>query len=82
MLASTGNLTLAVQHENARRLALVASRQSLDIDARRLYVKTWAGLLQLQVATGEKQVSEDELMRRYLGDFNSIHAEDEQAIEP
>lgn len=81
-LASDGKLTQSVQLESARRLAKVASQMSLDINARRLYVKTWASLLLLQNSTGEQAFGEDELRRRYRGDFQGIQAEDQAAFEP
>jgi hypothetical protein len=55
---------------------------SLDINARRLYVKTWASLLLLQSSTGEQTFGEDELRRRYLGGFQGIEADERAAFEP
>lgn len=80
--AFDGKLTKGVQLENSRCLAKVASQMSLDINARRLYVKTWASLLLLQSSTGEQSFGEDELRRRYLGDFQNIQAEDQATFEP
>lgn len=75
-------LSRLVQVGNAERLAQVASRQSLDINARRLYVKTWAGLLNLQMSQGERTFSEGELVDRYRGAFDDIRAEEQEAFEP
>jgi hypothetical protein len=80
--AYDGKLTHGVQLENSRRLARVASQMSLDINARRLYVKTWASLLLLQSSTGEQTFGEDELRRRYLGGFQGIEADERAAFEP
>lgn len=82
MAASDGKLSEAVQLENSRRLARVASKMSLDINARRLYVKTWASLLLLQSSTVEQVFGEDELRKRYLGDFRGIQDVDQAAFEP
>ena len=55
---------------------------SLATNARRSYVKTWARLLLLQHSTGEQAFGEDDLRKRYLGDFQGIQAEDQAAFEP
>jgi hypothetical protein len=81
-IAFDSKLNQSAQIENARRLAKVASQMSLDINARRLFVKTWAGLLLLQNSQGERNFGEDELRRRYLGDFQGIQAADQVAFEP
>ena len=65
-----------LQTRNARRLAQVASERSLEIDARRLFVKTWVNLLDIQAAEGEREMEDDELMERYSGSFDSMEAED------
>ena len=81
-IAFDSKLNQSAQIENARRLAKVASQMSLDINARRIFVKTWAGLLLLQNSQGERNFGEDELRRRYLGDFQGIQAADQVAFEP
>ena len=60
-----------LQRFNARRLAQVASTQSLDVNAR-LYVKTWVNVLNLQSSEGEREIDEEELARRYQGSFTSL----------
>lgn len=82
VVTSDGKISREVQLENSRRLAKVASLLSLDINSRRLYVKTWAGLLLWQVGSGERRIADDELRKRYLGDFQSIQADDQAAFEP
>ena len=66
----------ALQMGNARRLAQVASERSLDIDARRLFVKTWVNLLDVQASKGEREIDDIELMERYSGSFSSMEAGD------
>jgi hypothetical protein len=51
----------ATQNQNAQRLASVTSTRHLEVDARRLFVKTWCGLLEAQSQHGERAYSEDEL---------------------
>ncbi|MCY4559416.1 MAG: DUF2791 family P-loop domain-containing protein [Chloroflexi bacterium] len=67
---------LELQTRNARRLAQVASERSLEIDARRLFVKTWVNLLNIQASEGEREIEDDELMERYSGSFDSLEAGD------
>ena len=66
-----------LQRINARRLAQVASERTLDVDARRLFVKTWIGLLNIQSSGDEREIEDEELARRYRGSFESMDAETE-----
>ena len=66
-----------LQRINAQRLARVASERSLDVHARRLFVKTWVNLLDIQSSEGEREIEEDELMARYSGSFESVDTEPE-----
>ena len=66
-----------LQRINARRLARVASERNLDVDARRLFVKTWVNLLDLQSSEGEREIEDDELMARYSGSFKSVDSDAE-----
>lgn len=61
-----------LQRNNARRLAKVASERNLDVDARRLFVKTWVNLLDLQSSRGQREIEDDELKERYSGSFESV----------
>ena len=61
-----------LQRKNARRLAVLASERSLEVDARRLFVKTWVNLLNMQSVDGERTFDDDELMARYSGSFDSV----------
>ncbi len=69
----------ALQAENARRLADVASERNLDVDARRLFVKTWVNLLELQAQAGERSIGRDELVDRYEGVFNKFRSDEAHA---
>jgi len=82
MVASNDRLTRSLQLKNSVRLARTASQRSLGVDARRLFVKTWAGILAQQIEVGEREFSEDELTKRYTGDFDDIATKDKQAFEP
>ena len=82
LAASDGILSRETQIENSRKLAKVANRQTLDVNSRRLFVKTWASLLELQFANGEKSFDEDELLKRYQGDFSQVQSADKEAFEP
>ena len=80
-LIEVGTIALGIRFErelqriNARRLAQVASERSLDVDARRLFVKTWVNLLNLQSSEGERKIEDDELMARYSDSFESMGAD-------
>lgn len=71
-----------MQSANAQLLAKVASARSLDVNARRLFVKTWAGLLRLQANDGQRQFAEDELAQRYSGAFEDLRKADNESDEP
>ena len=82
-LIEVGTIALGIQFErglqriNARRLAQVASERSLDVDARRLFVKTWVNLLDIQSLEGEREIEDQELKARYSGSFESMNADTE-----
>jgi hypothetical protein len=81
-VAAEHPLTTSIQVENARKLAKVATKLTLDVNARRLFIKAWTGLLQLQIRAGEKAYEEDELAQRYRGEFDEIRRVDEEVFEP
>lgn len=68
-----------LQAENVRRLAEVACERNLDVDARRLFVKTWVSLLDLQAQAGERLIGRDELVGRYEGVFNRFKSDEAHA---
>lgn len=65
-----------VQTSNAAALARVAVQRTLEIDSRRLYIKTWVGLLELQSKNGERKLSPSELEDGYRGSIKSIDEDD------
>lgn len=71
-----------LQSANATALAAVASGRNLDIDARRLYVKTWVGLLEYQKNNGERRFPENEMSDRYTGSFENLRSADREDPEP
>jgi hypothetical protein len=81
MVVSDSNFDRDTQLENSRRLAKVAARMNLDVDARRLYVKACAGLLRLQLSQGSRLVPEDELMQRYRGEFDQMRMTEHKEFE-
>jgi len=81
MSVSDSNFDRDTQLENSRRLAKVAARMNLDVDARRLYVKACAGLLRLQLSQGTRLVPEDELIQRYRGEFDQMRMTEHKEFE-
>jgi hypothetical protein len=82
IVAHDSKISREIQIENALKLAKVANRQTLDVNSRRLFVKTWASLLELQITTGQKSFNEEELLQRYQGDFSQVQSADKEAFEP
>lgn len=72
----------SIQDPNVDNLARVAARRNLQVDARRLFVKTCVNILNLQSREGEVLLSEDELASRYAGFFNSLKELDQAEPEP
>ena len=68
-----------LQAENVRRLVDVACERNLDVDARRLFVKTWVNLLELQSQAGERSIGRDELVGRYEGVFSGFKSDEARA---
>jgi hypothetical protein len=66
-----------IQRVNMERLARVAADRSLQIDARRLFVKTCVNILDIQVHQGEREFGEEELANRYRGSFDSLKTRDQ-----
>lgn len=72
----------ALQTANVTVLARIAARRNLQVDARRLFVKTCIGLLTAQSAGGERRFEEDELAQRYAGSLDSLRSREEAEAEP
>lgn len=81
-IAKEVTFDLATQRSNVDTLARVATRRNLQVDARRLFVKTCVNVLELQATQGESILDEDELASRYAGFFNSLRERDEAEPEP
>ena len=73
---------VGLQTANATRLAEIAASRNLEVDARRLYVKTWVNLLEVQRVQGERAWDTEELSRRYQGAFDAVHRSDSGGVEP
>jgi hypothetical protein len=72
----------SVQVSNVENLARVATRRNLEVDARRLFVKTCVSILHLQAQQGESLLSDDELDKRYSGFFTSLKELERSEPEP
>ena len=71
-----------LQSANAENLARVAAERNLDVDARRLYVKTWVSLLEEQSEKEQRKFEIQELSKRYQGAFDSLRAAESDEFEP
>ena len=71
-----------LQHRNARQLARVATDRDLDVGARRMFVKTWVGLLDEQMRDGEREFRPEELAGLYQGTFESVKEAESEGAEP
>lgn len=81
-LATDHEYNRSIQQKNVDRLARVAGQYSLQIDARRLFVKTCVNILQLQATDGEKCLGDDELTNRYRGSFDRLKEQGQSEPEP
>ena len=81
-IATGHSFDIELQMGNVRRLVRVASDRNLDVDARRMFVKTWVSLLQIQAADGESEFHAEELTRRYQGDFEQLQGAHGEGFEP
>ena len=74
---ATGHrFNVELQVENARRLVHVACERNLDVAARRIFVKSWVNILQLQARSSERIMDRDELFERYQGVFDGFRSDD------
>ena len=81
-LATGHEFDASIQAENASRLARIAADRNLEVDARRLYIKTWVSLLEKQRIDGERELYEEELSLVYQGAFDSLHRAVPDEFEP
>jgi hypothetical protein len=71
-----------LQVGNVERLAQIAAERNLEIDARRLFVKTCVNILDIQTHQGEKDYPPEELSSRYRGSFDMLKEQDHEEYEP
>ena len=81
-MAHQWSLDQGVQLKNAENLARVAAKRDFEVSARRMYVKTWVGLLENQVSGEERVFSDDELGELYQGSFESLRDKEREEYEP
>jgi hypothetical protein len=81
-LATNYPFDVALQLRNTNVLARVATHLNLEINARRLFVKTWVNLLEIQFHRGEREFDEKELADRYRGYFDNLRNKEEADPEP
>ena len=81
-LATGHGFDNAIQKSNVELLARIAAERNLQIDARRLFVKTCVNILDVQVKRGERKFNEEELSDRYRGFFESMMHSDQKELEP
>ena len=78
-LATGHAFDVGLQADNARRLTMVACERNLDVDARRLFIKTWVNLLEYQAHDGERSIGQDDLVDRYEGVFRRFKSDEADA---
>ena len=71
-----------IQSGNAKLLARVAIARNLQVDARRLFVKTWVNILDMQAREGDRLLPEEELASRYAGILDNLEVADAAGHEP
>jgi hypothetical protein len=81
-LATGHRFDRSIQEINVTRLSEVAAERNLEVDARRLYVKSCTNILDLQVQQGEREFSQDELADRYRGFFDGMKNTEQSESEP
>ena len=81
-LATGHDFNRKIQINNLNTLTDIALSRNLDINARRLFVKTWVNILDHQTYDQEKAYTEEELTSRYQGNFNMIVERQQEVDEP
>jgi hypothetical protein len=74
-------LNLDLQRRNLRRLAELTATRRLEVNARRLFVKTWCSLLEEQARNGESEKSEVELTNLIEGAYSGFRKVEEERRE-
>ena len=70
-------LNLEMQRRNLRNLAEVTAKRRLEVNARRLFVKTWCSLLEEQARNGEAEKTESELSNLIEGAYSGFRQAEE-----
>ena len=81
-IATGHEFDFELQLKNAQTLSQVAADRNLEVDARRLYVKAWVNILNLQAQEGERLFTDDEISSRYQGFFDELRGSDQEDEEP
>ena len=81
-IATGHEFDIELQSKNAEVLSQVATDRNLEVDARRLYVKAWVNILNLQAQEGERVFYDDEISSRYQGFFDELQNSDRENEEP
>lgn len=68
-----------LQRRNLKHLADVTSNRILEVNARRLFVKAYCGLLEQQARTGEREYPESELSELIQGVYEGLRQSEEGA---
>ncbi len=76
------SLDRELQIRNAENLARVAAKRDFEVSARRMYVKTWIGLLERQATVAEIDFTEEELAVLYQGSFEALRTQEHEEYEP
>jgi hypothetical protein len=72
---------LDLQRRNLRNLAELTATRRLEVNARRLFVKTWCSLLEEQARNGESEKSETELTNLIEGAYSGFRKAEEERKE-
>lgn len=81
-IATGHDFNIEMQMNNLNILTHIALSRNLDINARRLFVKTWVNILSYQINSTETVFTEEELISRYQGNFDMIVDQQEKVVEP
>jgi hypothetical protein len=81
-LATGHSFDHGIQESNLKKLSIISAERNLQIDARRLFVKTWVNILDAQVGLGERKYTEEELSDRYRGFFDNLRQSEQKDTEP
>lgn len=72
---------LDLQRRNLRNLAELTATRRLEVNARRLFVKTWCSLLEEQARNGQSEKSKTELTNMIEGAYSGFRKTEEERKE-